>query len=387
MSHSGLSPLLGRPATITGLGTYVPGNVVTNDDLASRLDTSDEWIRQRTGIAERRIAEPGVCSSDLGLLAAREALEDAGIPPEQVDLVITASISPDQIMPATAARVAHGCGCVNSGAFDVSAGCAGFVYALAAAAGTVASGMRDNVLVVGAEAISRVIDWEDRSTAILFGDGAGAAVVSAVKSGEDAGQRRARQTSGAAEPRSAAGAGTRASAPIAAGLQVGILGFDLGGDGSGVDSLSIPAGGSRVPATCETVNGRQHFLQMKGKEVYKFATRVVTHSANRVLDRCGYDVADIDLFVPHQANLRIIEGAVAKMGLPWDKVYTNLQKYGNTSSASIPLCLNEARAAGRLEDGDLVLLMGFGAGLSWGACLMKWGTTAGVRRTDDDGSD
>jgi len=369
--------------TITGLGTYVPGHVVTNDDLAAGLDTSDEWIRQRTGIAERRIAEPGVCSSDLGVLAAREALADAGIEPERIDLVITASISPDQLMPATAARVAYGCGCVSAGAFDVSAGCAGFVYALAMAAGAVASGMRDNVLVVGAEAISRVIDWEDRSTAILFGDGAGAAVVSTLK-GAGAAARPQAATAGGA-PRSAGA--SRDAAACAPPARVGILGFDLGGDGSGADSLSIPAGGSRMPATCETVAGRQHYLHMNGKEVYKFATRVVTHSAKRVLDRCGYRVADIDLFVPHQANLRIIEGAVAKLGLPWEKVHTNLHKYGNTSSASIPLCLSEARANERLKDGDLVLLMGFGAGLSWGACLMKWGTGAGGRRSDDDGSD
>jgi 3-oxoacyl-[acyl-carrier-protein] synthase-3 len=381
MSHSAARPLLGRPATITGLGIHVPSKVVTNRDLAAGLDTSDEWIRQRTGITERRIAEPGVCSSDLGILAARGALADAGLEAEKIDLVVTASISPDQMMPATAARVAYGCGCVNAGAFDVSAGCAGFVFALAMATGAVASGMRDNVLVVGAEAISRVIDWEDRSTAILFGDGAGAAVVSAV------GGARAAERRPAAGP-AVMGGGSRggeAGAPPAP--PAGILGFDLGGDGSGADSLSIPAGGSRLPASLETVTARQHYLRMNGKEVYRFATRVVTHSAKRVLDRCGYKAADLDLFVPHQANLRIIEGAVDKMGLPWEKVYTNLQKYGNTSSASIPLCLKEARADGRLKDGDLVLLMGFGAGLSWGACLMRWGAAAGGRRSDNDGSD
>ena len=338
--------------TITGLGTYVPGRAVTNDDLATSLDTSDGWIRQRTGIAERRIADAGVSSSDLGILAAREALTDARLDPARVDLVVTASISPDQIMPATAARVAYGCGCGNAGAFDVSAGCAGFVYALAMAAAAVASGVRENVLVVGAEAISRVIDWQDRSTAILFGDAAGAAVVSTLR--------------GAARP-----------------VPAGILGFDLGGDGSGADSIQIPAGGSRMPASCETVQDRQHYLKMNGKEVYKFATRVVTHSAKRVLAQCGRRVDDIDLFVPHQANLRIIEAAVAKLGLPQEKVYTNLQKYGNTSSASIPLCLSEARAEGRLKDGDLVLLMGFGAGLSWGSCLMEWGTGTGASPSED----
>jgi len=358
MPHSHLHPLLGRPVTITGLGTYVPARSVTNEELSVTLDTSDEWIRQRTGIAERRIAEPGVCSSDLGIKAAREALRDAGVEPENVDLVITSTISPDQIFPATAARVAYGAGCVNAGAFDVQAGCAGFVYALSMAAGAVASGMRDTVLVVGAEAISRIIDWEDRATAILFGDGAGAAIVSGMSGGST-------------------GAGSAGGGAAASGVGEppghGILGFDFGGDGAGADALCLPAGGSRMPASPDTVAARQHYMKMNGHEVYKFATRVVTRSAKKVLDRCGYHVGDIDLFVPHQANLRIIEGAVDKLGLPWEKVYTNLQNYGNTSSASIPLCLKEARTEGRLKDGDLVLLMGFGAGLSWGACLVRWG--------------
>ena len=363
MSHSHVRPLLGRPVTISGLGTYVPEKVVTNDDLAVGLDTSDEWIRQRTGIGARRIAEPGVCTSDLGTRAAQVALTDACVDPEEIDLVITATVSPDQLTPATAARVAYNCGCGYAGAFDLTAGCAGFVFGLSMATGAVASGVRDKVLVVGAEVISRVLDWEDRSTAILFGDGAGAAVVSAIG---DCGAGRV---------------------DTAGRLPTGILGFDLGGDGSGADALSIPAGGSRMPATCETVQNRQHYMQMNGKEVYKFATRVVTHSAKKVLHRCGYEVDDIDLFVPHQANLRIIEGAVDKLGLPWEKVYTNLQKYGNTSSASIPLCLWEARAEGRLKDGDLVLLMGFGAGLSWGACLLRWDMGAGRPAASQQGSD
>jgi 3-oxoacyl-[acyl-carrier-protein] synthase III len=348
---------MGRPVTIIGLGIYAPENIVTNDDLAASLDTSDEWIAQRTGIRARRIADPGMCCSDLGTRAAQAALTDAGVDPAEIDLVITATVSPDQLTPATAARVANNCGCVNAGAFDLSAGCAGFVFGLSMATGVVASGVRDKVLVVGAEVLSRVVDWEDRSTAILFGDGAGAAVVS------PAGGRGAARGSGHADSR---------ERPA-----TGILGFDLGGDGSGADALSIPAGGSRMPASCETVQNRQHYLQMNGKEVYKFATRVVTHSVKKVLQRCGYEVDDIDLFVPHQANLRIIEGAVDKLGLPWERVYTNVQKYGNTSSASIPLCLWEARADGRLKDGDMVLLMGFGAGLSWGACLMRWDMSAG----------
>ena len=349
MSKDGRVPLSGIPVTISGLGTYLPETIVTNDDIAQVLDTSDDWIRQRTGIGERRIAAPGQSSSDLGIPAAREAMEDAGILPEQVDLVITASISPDQIMPATASRVAYEAGCTNAGAFDVLAGCTGFVYALAMAAGAVASGLHQNVLVVGAEAISRIIDQTDRSTAILFGDGAGAAMVTAAAPGER-----------------------------------GILGFDLGNDGAGGCSLNVPAGGSRIPASHETVDRHLHFMHMNGSEVYKFATRVVALSARRVLEKCDLSVDDIDLFVPHQANIRIIESAAAKLGLAPDKAYTNLQRYGNTSCASIPLCLSEARAEGRLKPGDTVLLMGFGSGLTWGACLMEWGGGAGGRGHDGD---
>jgi 3-oxoacyl-[acyl-carrier-protein] synthase-3 len=270
--------------------------------------------------------------------------------PAEIDLVVTATISPDRIMPATAARIAHECGCVDAGAYDLSAGCTGFVYALAMAAGAVAAGLHDNVLVVGAEAISRILDWEDRSTAVLFGDGAGAAVVTALP------------RSGGADP-------------------TGILGFDLGGDGSGEEFLLVPAGGSKLPASCATVEARQHYMKMKGNEVYKFATRVIVESAGRVLARCGRNVGDIDLFVPHQANLRIIDVAVKKLGIAPEKVYTNLQEYGNTSCASIPLCLSAARAEGRLKPGDLVLLMGFGAGLTWGACLMEWGRAGGTADT------
>jgi len=327
------------------LGAHLPERVVTNDDLAAVLDTSDEWITQRTGIRERRVADDGLSASDLGILAGREALTDAGLPPESIGLVVTATISPDQMMPATASRVAHELGCAGAGACDLSAGCSGFVYALAAAAGVVAAGLHDHVLVVGAEAISRILDWHDRSTAVLFGDGAGAAVVSLLRQSHDPGHA----TSG------------------------GILGFDLGGDGSGYEFLIVPAGGSRLPASCATVEAGQHVMKMNGSEVYKFATRVVAESAHRVLERCGLTIADVDLFVPHQANLRIIEKAVKKLGISEDRVYTNLQKYGNTSCASIPLCLSEAREEGRLKDGDLVLLMGFGAGLTWGACLLRWG--------------
>lgn len=350
MPQSVFASLLGRPVTISGLGTYLPEKVVTNDDLALTLDTSDDWISQRTGIRERRMAEPGASSSDLAIPAARQALEDAEVLPEDVGLVITASISPDQIMPATASRVAYELGCVNAGSYDVLAGCTGFVYALAMAAGAVASGMQERVLVVGAEAISRIIDAEDRSTAILFGDGAGAALVSPLASA------------------ACGNGGDDHEGPR------GILGFDLGNDGSGGDFLAVPAGGSRLPASRETVDNRMHYMKMNGREIYKFATRVVAHSAGRILERCGRSIAEVDLFIPHQANLRIIEAAAKKLGIAEDKIYTNLQRYGNTSCASIPLCLSEARAEGRLKDGDLALLMGFGAGLTWGACLIEWGS-------------
>jgi 3-oxoacyl-[acyl-carrier-protein] synthase-3 len=343
--------------TISGLGAHLPDLVVTNDDLAAVLDTSDEWITQRTGIRARRVADPGLSASDLGILAGRAALADAGVAADQVDLVITATISPDQIMPATASRVAFELGCLNAGAFDVSAGCTGFVYALAAAAGLVAAGVHQHVLVVGAEAISRIIDQQDRSTAILFGDGAGAALVSPVS------------------VNAAGGGGGRLVERDGDGVERharGILGFDLGNDGAGGEFLNVPAGGSRIPASYRTVDERLHFMKMNGREVYKFATRVISRSADAVLRKCGRRVDEVDLFVPHQANLRIIEHAVKRLGLPEERVYTNLQRYGNTSCASIPLCLCEARAEGRLRPGDLILLMGFGAGLTWGACLMEW---------------
>ena len=253
---------------------------------------------------------------------------------------MTATISPDQLMPATASRIAHGVGAVNAGSCDISAGCTGFVYALALATGMVSGGLHDHVLVVGAEVISRILDWEDRSTAILFGDGAGAAVISP-----------------------AAGAGR-------------ILGFDLGNDGSGVDLLAIPAGGSRLPASHETVDQRQHYLRMNGREVFRFATRVIIDSAARVLEQCGRTIEEIDLFVPHQANLRIIDAAVHRMGDPTRSGMHQPRTLRQHLVRLDPVVSGRGReAARRLHEGDLVLLMGFGAGLTWGACLMEWGGT------------
>ena len=337
MPLRGAVPLMGRPVTIIGLGMHAPAGIVTNLDLAATLDTSDEWVRQRTGIQTRRFAEPGVSSSDLGILAVGEALADADVDPEDIDLVITATLTPDQLTPATASRIAHVTGCVNAGAFDLSGGCTGFIFALAMATGVVASGFHERVLVVGAEVFSRFLDWGDRGTAVLFGDGAGAAVVAP-----------------------ATGSGR-------------ILGFDMGGDWADAEILGIPAGGSRMPASHETVEKRMHTVKMNGPEVYKFATRIVAPCAKRVLERCGRTVDEVDLFIPHQANLRIIEAGAKNLGIRAEKIFTNVQRYGNTSGASIPLCLYEARAEGRLREGDLVLLMGFGAGLTWGACLLEWG--------------
>ncbi|GAB4248339.1 MAG: ketoacyl-ACP synthase III [Thermoleophilia bacterium] len=327
----------GRPVTITGLGTFVPEHEVANDDLPSHLDTSDAWIAQRTGIRARRVAEPGTSASELAVPAAHEALVQSGVGAEDIGLVMVATITPDQLTPATAARVAHAVGARNAGALDLSAGCSGFVYGLAAASSMVSSGLYEHVLLVGSEVLSSILDWEDRGTAVLFGDGAGAAIVSAAN-----------------------GAGR-------------ILGFDLGNDGSGADLLGVPAGGSRLPASAETVASRSHYLKMNGREIYRFATRLVPASVERVLAASGRTAADVDLFMPHQANLRIIESVAEKLGIPMSRVHTTLQRYGNTSGASIPLGLAEALREGRLRPGDLVLMVGFGAGLSWGSCLMEWG--------------
>lgn len=324
-------------ARIAGVGTWVPERVVTNDDLSLSLDTSDEWISTRSGIRERRIAADGEAASDLGARAARRALEAAGAEAGDLDLIITATLSPDTIFPPTASYISGLIGADGAAAFDLSAACTGFVYALAAGNGFIASGQAEKVLVVGAEAVSKMIDWSDRGTAVLFGDGAGAVLLEA---GEDDGR--------------------------------GIIGFDLGNDPGGTDLLSLPAGGSRRPATSETVAGGEHFLRMNGREVYRFATRIIVSSALQVLKKHGLGVEDIDLFVPHQANIRIIDAAARKLGIPPEKVFTNLERYGNTSCASIPLCLDEAGQAGRLKAGDLVLMVGFGAGLSWGSCLVKW---------------
>jgi 3-oxoacyl-[acyl-carrier-protein] synthase-3 len=331
-----------RGVKISSVGTCVPERVVTNEELSQSLDTSDEWISSRSGIRQRRIADNGQAASDLGAVAARRALEAAGVSASDLDLIIVASLSPDMLFPPTASFVSGAIGANGAAAFDLSAACTGFVYALAAGCSFVASEQAEKVLVVGAEAVSRMIDWSDRSTAVLFGDGAGAVLLEpAVEEKKE--------------------------------LQEGIMGFDLGNDPEGVDLLNLPAGGSRMPASEETVAGRLHFLRMNGREVYKFATRIIVSSARNILEKHNLSVDDVDLFIPHQANIRIIEAGAKKLGIPPERVFTNLEYFGNTSCASIPLCLDQAAAAGRLVAGDTVLMMGFGAGLGWGSCLARFG--------------
>jgi 3-oxoacyl-[acyl-carrier-protein] synthase-3 len=325
----------GLAVSITGLGSHVPERVVTNDELSTMMETSDEWIVERTGIRERRIAAPEEALSDLALPAAREALEDAGIAGSELDLVIVATVTPDMAFPATAAILADELGASEAAAYDLSAGCTGFMYAVAQAYGMLAAGLAQRALVVGGDVLSKILDWSDRGTAVLFGDGAGAIVMERVG-------------------------------------EAGFLGFELGADGSGGSQLYLPAGGSRTPATAESVAERLHFVQMNGREVFKFATRVLVSSAEAVLAECGRTIDDVDVYVPHQANVRIIEYAMEKLGIPKERVVIDVDHYGNTSSGSIPLALADAKADGRLEPGRLVLMTGMGAGLTWGSGLIEW---------------
>jgi 3-oxoacyl-[acyl-carrier-protein] synthase-3 len=319
----------GHPISITGLGCYVPERVVTNDELATYVETSDEWISTRTGIRERRIAAEHEAMSDLSLPASRQALEMAGVRASDVDLVIVATITPDMAFPATAAILADQLGAADAAAYDLSAGCTGFMYALAQAHGMLSAGLADRALVVGGDILSRVLDWSDRSTVVLFGDGAGAVLLERVGAG-------------------------------------GFLGFELGADGGGGKDLFLPGSGSRI-----SENGN-HFLVMNGREVFKFATRVMVTSAQAVLDVCGKTIDDVDVYVPHQANVRIIDHAARNLRVAEEKVVVNVDRYGNTSSGSIPLALADASADGRLKPGKLVLMTGMGAGLTWGSALVEW---------------
>ena len=329
-------------AQIVGWGRYVPAKVLTNHDLAQMVDTTDEWIRTRTGINERRIAGPKESSSTMGVRAAMAALEVADVNPARLDLVIASTITPDYTLASTASLIQDAIGASRAGAFDLNAGCAGFVYALSVATQYIESGAARNVLVVGADTISRIVDWTDRATCVLFGDGAGAFVLQASEQ------------------------------------QAGVLRCVLGSDGSGYESLYIPAGGSRLPTSAETVQNKQHFVRMDGGEVFRFAVTAMSQSATQAIAAAGLKPDDIDLFIPHQANIRIIQAAARSLKLPMERVFVNVDRYGNTSTASVPIALCEALEQGRVRPGDKLVLVGFGAGLSWAAAVVQWGTPTSV---------
>lgn len=324
-------------AQIVGWGYAVPSRVLTNFDMEKIVDTSDDWIRSRTGISERHVAGPKETTSTLAIRAAQHALQAADLSPNKLDLVIIATTSPDYPIPSVAALVQDGIGAARAGAFDINAACSGFVYALSVASSMIASGPYEYILVVGAETLSRYVDWTDRGTCVLFGDGAGAIVL----------QRTETAT--------------------------GLRSCVLGSDGSGASSLYVPAGGSRTPLTPELLQSRQNFIKMKGPEVYRFAVNAMAQATQQAIDAAGMTVDDIDLYVPHQANIRIINSAMKSLKVPIEKVFTNVHKYGNTSAASIPIALCEAIEAGRVHAGSNIALVGFGAGLSWGAAVVHWG--------------
>ncbi|MDW8352136.1 MAG: beta-ketoacyl-ACP synthase III [Anaerolineae bacterium] len=334
-----------RYAHITGWGKYVPQRVLTNDELAQMVETSDGWIRERTGIAERRIAGPNDTTASMGIAAAMAALDVAGVSGSQLDLIIVATTTPEHSFPATACFIQDALGATHAGAFDLSAACSGFVYGLSMAADAIKAGSANTVLVVGSETLSRIVNWKDRNTCVLFGDGAGAVVL---QSSDQPG---------------------------------GVLSTLLRADGSGGELLIIPAGGSRQPLTPEALACNLHTIQMNGREVFRFATRVMERATREVIYKAGWTTDQVDVFVPHQANIRIIELAAKSLGVPLDKFYCNIARYGNTSAASIPIALTEAAESGVLRPKDRVVTVGFGAGLTWAAAAMEWSEPRPARRS------
>lgn len=321
---------------ILGTGKYVPERVLTNSDLEKMVETNDEWIVTRTGIRERRIAAEDQATSDLAYEAAVRALEAANLDPKDLELIIVSTITPDMFFPSTACILQDKLGAAKAAAFDLSAACSGFIYSLATATGMLQSGMYKNALIVGAECLSRITDYTDRNTCILFGDGAGAVVLGEVPEGR------------------------------------GFRSFELGADGSGGPLLHIAGGGSRLPASAETVESKAHYIYMAGSEVFKFAVRIMGGAAEDALRKAGMDKSDVDLLVPHQANIRIIQSALSRLELPEEKCMINLDRYGNVSAASIPIALAEAVEQGRVSEGDCLVLVGFGGGLTWGASVLIW---------------
>ncbi|WP_211746037.1 beta-ketoacyl-ACP synthase III [Paenibacillus sp. Marseille-Q4541] len=325
-----------RPVGVIGTGKYVPERILTNQDMEKMMDTNDEWIVSRTGIRERHIAAPEQATSDLAYEAAKAAAASAGIKHEDIELIIVATVTPDSAFPSTACILQDKLGAKGAAAFDLSAACSGFVYGLATATSFIQTGMYNNALVIGADCLSRITDYTDRNTSVLFGDGAGAVILGEVPEGR------------------------------------GFKSFDLGAEGSGGPLLNLQAGGSRFPASEETVANKQHYIYMNGREVFKFAVRVMGTATIDVLEKAGIGKEDVDLFIPHQANIRIIQSAMQRLELPEEKVVINVDKYANTSAASIPLALVEAAEEGRMKPGDKVLMVGFGGGLTWGASVLVW---------------
>jgi 3-oxoacyl-[acyl-carrier-protein] synthase-3 len=325
-----------RGARIAGTGSYVPPRVITNAEMERMVDTTDEWITTRTGIKERHIAAQGVTSSDMAAEAAKKAMADANVSPEEIQLLIVGTVTPDKLFPSASCSLQEKLGAHNAAAFDLSAACSGFLYGLSVASALVGTGAVDRVIVVGVETLSKITDWNDRNTCVLFGDAAGAAVVVPCEPGR------------------------------------GILATSMGSDGSLGYLLELPAGGSLNPATQETVDNRMHFIRMRGNEVFKNAVRAMETVAKDALDKAGVRADELTLLIPHQANLRIIEATAKRLGVGMDRVFVNVHKYGNTSAASVPLALDEARREGRIKDGDLVGLVSFGAGFTWGAVVLRW---------------
>lgn len=325
-----------RPVGILGTGKYVPEKVLTNADLEKMVETNDEWIVTRTGMKERRIVAEDQASSDLAYEAALIALKNAGITAEELDLIVVATITPDMAFPSTACVLQERLGAKKAAAFDLSAACSGFIYGLANASNFIAMGMYKYALVIGAECLSKITDYTDRNTCILFGDGAGAVVLGEVPEGR------------------------------------GFQSFELGADGSGADLLKLAGGGSRCPSSAASLETKQHYIYMAGSEVFKFAVRIMGNAAEEALRKAGLNKGDIDLLVPHQANMRIIQSAINRLDLSEEKCMINLHKYGNVSAASIPIALAEADEEGRLKEGDCIVLVGFGGGLTWGASVIRW---------------
>ncbi|MEZ7891411.1 MAG: beta-ketoacyl-ACP synthase III [Candidatus Wallbacteria bacterium] len=328
-----------RQANIIGTGCYLPEKKLTNADLEKMVDTSDEWIITRSGIKERRIAASDQKVSDMAVEAAKMALKNANIEPEKIGAIILASFTQDRLISSTACVIQQKLGCKNAAAFDIEVACSGFVYGVTIGKNFIATGMYDYVLVIGADILSRVIDFTDRTTCVLFGDGAGAVVLGPSTGSE------------------------------------GIFDTLLGADGSGAEHITIPAGGSAMPTTAQTVADRMHYVKINGKEVFKFSTKIVGDMIDQVLTRNNVKLADVKLIIPHQANIRIIESAAKRFECDMEKFYVNIDRYGNTVAATIPIGLHEALAEGRIKEGDIVLLAGFGGGLTWGLVAMRWGKT------------